>query len=196
MKSVLHLTQKEIRDLIVAGLKAKDFRTTGGVHITFVSEQDGTVGALVENMREATDEEREAEEPSKRRPLRRAPLEAEHDVAAAVAQRDTIDVFTGEEIPKGSMCLWIADQGVTVTHPSEWPEDVREKTGVDVDDPGFDDFRVESRGVPAPSNAAADILGGDGGVMSRGDALGEAVEDERPAAPRQKGARRRGRRVR
>lgn len=42
-------------------------------------------------------------------------------VARATAQRDTVDVFTGEPVRKGSPCLWIAGKGVTAVHPSRWP---------------------------------------------------------------------------
>lgn len=284
MKTKLHLRQKEIRDLIVESLLARDFRTTGGVHVAFVTEQDGSVSALVENMRERTEEERPAEgtpiaqlSRSRLRELADQVLVregaegdageiAEHafqilldhkevgavdgsrafhlalveltprmDVALrdleeegraefiedededpywrtkrkskkrpskqktagtgrqAVAQRDTVDVISGEEILNGATCVWFNDFGATVTHPDDWPEDLRKEHDPS---PTLFDF-LEEQGEAEPSaNAAADILGGDGGVMDRGDALGEAVGDERPAPARGKGpARRRKRRA-
>lgn len=289
MRTVLHLTEQELRDLVVAGLKARNFQTTGGVRVNFVAEPGGAVGALVENMREATDEEREAEEApkeavaelsdkrvlevteqvlvreglegdlvevtdmaletlgdhrelewdgnrersqlylalrprvetalgllesqdraelaeddgeeywkAKRKPRKKAERERRVDVAQATAQRDTHDAISGEPISEGTPCAWISGLGVTVTHPSEWPRKAREKFGISVDDPAFDRFLPEDQKEPAEesSNAAADILGGEGGVMDRSDALEEAVGGERPAAPRRKGGRRRGRRVR
>ena len=286
MKKVLHLTQDEIRDLVIEALEARASQHGIPVYVTFVTEQDGTVGAFVENMVEHVEEARpnievvhgdesgptkvgakmrgqaqgihhrrlrdvveqvltreglegdvgditdividiltdhqevawkghvergaffkalqprvedallelatqhkaklmteDADEPGPywtaqglpHRQLRDVKVVGEWQGRPAIVQRDTIDVVSGEELPKGATCFWFQDLGVTRTHPDKWPEDLRAK------------YNPDPALFPS-TNVAADILDGDGGVMDRSDALEEAIGDGR-APTRAKPAR-------
>lgn len=84
--------------------------------------------------------------------------------AAARTARETFDVFTNEEIPRGVDVLWIEGVGITRAPLERWWPDIRAKL------------------KPAPpdteAQAAADILGGgDDGPIDRGEALGKALRD-------------------
>jgi hypothetical protein len=83
--------------------------------------------------------------------------------AAARTTRETFDVFTNEEIPRGVDVLWIEGVGITRAPLERWWPDIRAKL------------------KPAPDEeaaAAADILGDDeGGPLDRGEALGKALRD-------------------
>jgi hypothetical protein len=59
-----------------------------------------------------------------KRPLRKAKDRA---CMVAEAQRDTKDYISGEPIKGGTPCVFVSDVGATVTHPDDWPDDLRQK---------------------------------------------------------------------
>lgn len=109
------------------------------------------------------------------RVVRRKVKARRRDASAATAARDTIDFVDDEPIEKGSPCVWISDVGITATRPDDWPEGLWEEVGMlDEDRLLFDELPPRRR---PQSSAAADVLGGEGGVMGRGDALKEGYRD-------------------
>jgi len=99
-------------------------------------------------------------------------------VTLAQAQKETKDYVTGEVILQGAPCIWVPDLGITVTHPDDWPEELRKKLPLNsLDLAEFGRLPPKGPGKKPTSTAstAADILGSEGGVLDRGGALGEGV---------------------
>ena len=101
-------------------------------------------------------------------------------VALAKAQREAVDSFSGQKIPKGSPCLWIQDVGITVVHPVEWPKEAKKKYPFTRGQLTYLSRKLGKSGAPKASSTeastAADILGGgDAGPLDRSSALGDGL---------------------
>jgi hypothetical protein len=118
----------------------------------------------------------------------RKPAKGKKKVAVrpAVAQRDMKDAVSGEMIPGGTDVVFVEDLGSTVVHPKEWPEELREKFEGRI--PTGGPFKMLEPATEA--STAADILGSEGGVLDRSEALGQGVSGEGRRPSRRKNGRR------
>lgn len=111
-KNIIKLNQDEIVMAIDFYLKANGARGDVGT-LEFAFNGDGEVLATLDG--DCPEEEEALED-------HRTPTDLCHEkVYLAKAQRDTVDVLSTENIPAGTRCVWIADVGITVVPPSEWP---------------------------------------------------------------------------
>lgn len=169
-RQVLHLERAALRELIVQGLKERGFETTGAVKVDFVADSEGEVAVLVENMR-PPEEEKPTQGPRKARPRISGRREKGATVCAAVNQREGLDFVTQEEIPRGAPCVWVGGLGITATAPEEWPAGLWTELGMLKKDRAVFAEALGKKEPESEADVAADILGGEGGVMGRGDAL-------------------------
>lgn len=175
-RQVLHLERSALRELIVQGLKERGFETTGAVKVDFVADSEGEVAVLVENMR-PPEEEKPTGGPRKAGPRISGKREKGGTVTAAISQRENVDFVTQEEIPKGTECVWVSGLGITATPPEEWPAGLWTELGMLKKDRAVFAEALGKKEPESEADVAADVLGGEGGVMGRGDALAEGSRD-------------------
>ncbi len=200
-RQVLHLEQLDVQALLVEALLARGFATTGGVQVRFVRHADDTVGVLVENMRapESADGVRSHGPVEERPPRGRGGRRFKPKISDARVQQVVQQVLGRRG---GSVAEhYLVERVVEVLGDGgEFPVAMDFEQQVATMKPRvrktLEEFQargqVEGNGlywrVPlasseprspeqSESDAAADVLGGEGGAMGRGEGLETAYRD-------------------
>jgi hypothetical protein len=162
MQNVIKLSQDDIITAIDFYLEEQGQAADVGT-ISFAFDGEGRVQATLEGTQSGLAEQFRAF--------------AGGGIAAAIAQRDTVDAFGGQEIKKGEPCLWIQDEGITATHPVKWPEEFKKRYPFTDEQLAFLAKKLEKSGASTEASTAASILGGDDdGPVDRSSALEQGLE--------------------
>lgn len=189
MKHLVQYTEKELNRLIREDLSAKGHKIIpSDVMIEFVTGSSGTSALVTGVLLEESVQE---------------PVPEEGDEVVRMVAHDTVRVALSkkgltvdglvelvmEELEESDACQEL-DEDETVKKAHVYVLELLqklEKEGVALyeDSKGLWCKRAK-RKVPKKLSTAAEILGGDGGVLDRSDALGEGVSEENPRAPKKR----------
>lgn len=171
---MIELSNDDIIEAIGFYLEARGASADLGT-LVFHIQIDGmdghaTVNAQLEGELEEADQP-QVYSPGQRPGERLAPHLKHSKMAAALVQKDSVDAFTNEALPRGTEVIWFEGLGITAALPGKWPEKVRNE---------FDLSQADVRSIiqwlntSQEQQAAADVLGGDGTVTDRGGAFGKS----------------------
>ena len=215
MKKIVQYSDVELVRLLTEDLKAKGHKfNTREFGVEFVTNADGETSALISGVMEK-DEDENVQEPETDEgdPTKRAGAtlrEEVYDIVAVTLSKEgqtvdeLVELVTEELSEQGKMPLASqADAAHSIRIATLKSLQHLEKQGRSeyVDDGELELWRKKkkknSKKKPEPKvvplNTAADILGGAGGVMDRGDALSEGASEGQPrqGTPRRKKSSRR-----
>jgi len=191
MKNVAQITQDELIQLIAEKLGADGFKVIPKDYaVQFVTSADGKTSALVSGLVKESDFSSQllpATTPAEEEALE-AQEGLERSTRAALQVALTFKPQTQEKLVKGVLETLVQQTGVPTAEPpmqrkrqvnalvilalQAWAE---EGKVVYVEE--IDSWHKVRASKSTAAQAAADILGGTGGAMGRGDALGAGISD-------------------
>ena len=192
MKNVAQITHEELLELIILKLTGDGHALKEGEFaVQFVTSADGKTSALISGLVKESDFSSQllpATTPAEEEALEEVPEGLARSTRVALQVALTFKPQTQEKLVKGVLQTLVQQTGVPTAEPSmqmkrqvnalvilalqAWAE---EGKVVYVDE--IDGWHKKRAPKSTAAQAAADVLGGSGGAMGRGDALGAGITD-------------------